>query len=158
VAALALATAEAIAYGEAFMAQIVRNAKALAKGLFERGIPMLGSHKGFTETQQAIADVRGYGRGLACAQALERANVIVNKNLIPEDRPEDWNFPGGLRIGTIEVTRLGMMEREMDQIAQLIARVVVEGEDPARVKADALALRSGFRTLYYCFEHGLPRR
>src|SRR5262249_57268692 len=70
VAALALATAEAIAYGAAFMAQIVRHAQALARGLAERGIPMLGSHKGYTQTQQAIADVRGYGRGLACAPAL----------------------------------------------------------------------------------------
>jgi glycine hydroxymethyltransferase len=138
------------------MAQIVKNAKALAKGLAGRGIPMLGSHKGFTETQQAIADVRRHGRGLACAQALERANIIVNKNLIPDDKPEEWDYPGGLRIGTIEVTRFGMMEAEMDRIAQLIARVVVEGEEPERVKADALALRSGFQTLYYCFEHGLP--
>src|SRR5690349_11133787 len=80
VAALALATAEAIAFGSAYMAQIVRNAQALARALDERGIPMLGRGKGYTTTHQAIADVREYGRGLACAQALERANVIVNKN------------------------------------------------------------------------------
>ncbi len=125
VAALALATAEAIAFGEEFMAQIVMNARALAASLDERGIPMLGRHKNFTTTHQAIADVRKYGRGLACAQALERANIIVNKNLVPTDAATDWNYPGGLRIGTIEVTRYGMKEPEMAAIAEMIARVVV---------------------------------
>ncbi|HEV3174788.1 MAG TPA: aminotransferase class I/II-fold pyridoxal phosphate-dependent enzyme, partial [Stellaceae bacterium] len=79
VAALALATAEAIAYGEAFMAQIVRNAKALASALDARGLPMLGRHKGYTETHQAIADARQVGRGLEAARRLERANIIANK-------------------------------------------------------------------------------
>src|SRR5580704_15301895 len=102
VAALALATAEAIAYGEAFMAQIVRNAKALASALDARGLPMLGRHKGFTETHQAIADARQFGRGLEAARRLERANIIANKNLIPDDKPADWDYPGGLRMGTIE--------------------------------------------------------
>ena len=158
VAALALATAEAIEYGAAFMAQIVRNAKALAAALDARGLPMLGRHKGFTETHQAIADARNVGRGLEAARRLERANIIVNKNLIPEDKPGDWDYPGGLRMGTIEVTRLGMREPEMEAIAELIARVLLEREEPARVKADALALRREFQTLYYCFETGLPPR
>ncbi|MFI4986702.1 MAG: aminotransferase class I/II-fold pyridoxal phosphate-dependent enzyme [Alphaproteobacteria bacterium] len=156
VAALALATAESIAYGEAFMAAIVRNAKALASTLDAEGVPMLGAHKGYTTTQQTIADARRFGRGLEAARRLERANVIVNKNLIPDDKPEDWDFPGGLRMGTIEVTRLGMGEGEMAAIARLIARVLVEGEAPEAVRKDALALRSGFQTLYYCFENGLP--
>ncbi|HTZ79365.1 MAG TPA: aminotransferase class I/II-fold pyridoxal phosphate-dependent enzyme [Stellaceae bacterium] len=158
VAALALATAEAIAFGREFMAQIVRNARALARALDLRDIPMLGRHKGFTTTHQAIADVRLYGRGLEAAQRLARANIIVNKNLIPDDKPEQWDFPGGLRAGTIEVTRLGMGEAEMEAIADMIARVLVRGEAPETVRRDALALRGGFQTLYYCFENGLPPR
>ena len=158
VAALALATAEAIAFGREFMAQIVRNARALARALDLRDIPMLGRHKGFTTTHQAIADVRLYGRGLEAAQRLARANIIVNKNLIPDDKPEQWDFPGGLRAGTIEVTRLGMGEAEMEAIADMIARILVRGEAPETVRRDALALRGGFQTLYYCFENGLPPR
>ena len=157
VAALALATAEAIAFGEALQAQIVRNAQALAGALQARGIPMLGSHKGFTTTHQAIADVTKYGRGLKVAQTLEHANIIVNKNLLPSDRKEDWDYPGGLRIGTIEVTRYGMKEPEMEATAELIARVVVRGEDPEQVRPEAVALRRAFPTLYYCFENGLPK-
>jgi glycine hydroxymethyltransferase len=156
VAALALATAEAIAYGESYMAQIVRNAKALAAALHERGIPVLGAHKGFTETHQVIADVRGFGRGLAVAQLLEGANIIVNKNLIPSDSPADWDYPGGIRMGTIEVTRLGMGEGEMVAIAELVARLLVHEEDARAVLRDVVELRGGFQTLYYCFDAGLP--
>jgi glycine hydroxymethyltransferase len=151
VAALALAAAEFLAVGRDFMGQIVANAQALAAALHERGIPMLGAHKGFTRTHQAIADARAFGRGYAVARRLEQANIVTNKNLIPADRPADWDDPGGLRMGTIEVTRLGMKEAEMTAVAELIARVVVRGEDPASVKRDALALRSGFQTLGYCF-------
>jgi glycine hydroxymethyltransferase len=144
------------ALGEAFMAQIVRNARTLAQELHLRGIPMLGAHRGFTQTQQAIADVRNYGRGLAAAQKLERANIIVNKNLLPADKPEDWDYPGGLRMGTIEVTRYGMKEPEMVAIADLIARVVIAGASPEAIAKDAVALRRSFPRLYYCFENGLP--
>jgi len=157
VAALALATAEAVAFGPAYMAQIVHNAKALAKALQERGIPMLGASRGFTTTHQAIADVSKYGRGLAAAQKLERANIIVNKNLLPSDKPEDWDYPSGLRIGTIEATRLGMKEAEMETIADFIAEIVVRGAAPESVLPRVLDFRSGFQTLYYCFENGLPQ-
>ncbi len=157
VAALALATAEAIAFGPAYMAQIVSNAKTLARGLQDRGIPMLGARKGFTTTHQAIADVSQYGRGLAAAQKLERANIIVNKNLLPSDRPEDWDYPSGLRIGTIEATRLGMKEAEMETIADFIAEIVVRGAAPESVLPRVLEFRAGFQKLYYCFENGLPR-
>lgn len=72
----------------AFLAQIVQNAKALARALYARGVSLLGAHKDFTETHQAVADVRSFGRGLAATQRLERANIITNKNLIPGDSPE----------------------------------------------------------------------
>src|SRR5205085_6606102 len=122
VAALAVAAAEVIAYGKAYMAQIVRNAQALGAALTHRGIPVLGAHKGYTTTHQVIADVRQFGGGLEVAQRLARANIITNKNLIPADGPEDWDRPGGLRMGTIEVTRLGMGETEMETIADFVTR------------------------------------
>ena len=115
-----------------------------------------GAHKGFTTTHQAIADARDFGRGLAAAQTLERANLIVNKNLLPADRKEDWDYPGGLRIGTIEVTRFGMREREMEAIAELIARVLVRGEIAGeRCGPTRWRCAHSFPTIYYCFEAGL---
>ena len=44
----------------------------------------------------------------------------------------------------------------MAKIAELIARIVVKGEEPERVRPEAVALRRSFPTLYYCFENGTP--
>ncbi len=157
VAALAVSAAELLAFGPVYMAQIVRNAQALGAALTRRGIPVLGSHKGYTATQQVIADVRRFGGGLAVAQRLARANIIANKNLIPNDRPEDWDRPSGLRMGTIEVTRLGMGETEMEAIADFMARILVEQEAPETVGEEVIEFRQPYQTLYYCFDHGLPK-
>src|SRR6266581_5300451 len=156
VAALAASAAEMLAYGQVYMAQIVRNAQALGAALDRRGILVLGAHKGYTTTHQVIADVRQFGGGLHVAQQLALANIITNKNLIPADRPEDWDRPGGLRLGTIELTRLGMGEAEMETIADFIARILIERSAPEVVIDDVIAFRQPFQTLYYCFEHGLP--
>jgi glycine hydroxymethyltransferase len=156
VAALAVSAAEMIEYGQRYMSQIVRNAQALGAALERRGIPMLGAHKGFTRTHQVIADVRQFGGGLEVAQRLAKANIITNKNLIPEDQPEDWDHPSGLRIGTTEVTRLGMGEAEMEAIAGFIARVLIEDAAPEEVADDVIAFREPYQTIYYCFENGLP--
>ncbi|MGH2495916.1 MAG: serine hydroxymethyltransferase [Ktedonobacteraceae bacterium] len=158
VAALAASAAELLAYGQVYMAQIARNAQALGAALDRRGIPMLGAHKGYTTTHQVISDVRQFGGGLQVAQQLARANIITNKNLIPADRPEDWDRPGGLRMGTIEITRLGMGEPEMETIADFIARILVERAEPLAVRDEVMAFRQPYQRLYYCFEHGFPRQ
>lgn len=156
VAALAVSAAEMLAFGEIYMRQIVRNAQALGDALQQRGIPMLGAHKGYTRTQQVIADVRQFGGGLEVAQRLARANIIANKNLIPDDKPENWDRPGGLRIGTIEVTRLGMGEEDMQTIADFIARILVENVAPEDILEDVIEFRQPYQRLYYCFDNGLP--
>ncbi len=156
VAALAASAAEMLAFGQQYMTQIVRNAQALGAALHKRGIPVLGAHKGFTETQQVIADVGNFGGGLVVAQRLARANLITNKNLIPTDTPANWDRPSGLRMGTIEVTRLGMREAEMEQIADFIARLLVDKAAPEDILEDVIDFRQPYQTLYYCFENGLP--
>jgi glycine hydroxymethyltransferase len=156
VAALAVSAAEMLAFGRVYMERIVHNAQALGAALDRRGIPMLAAHKGYTQTHQVIADVRQFGGGLEVAQRLARANIITNKNLIPSDRPGDWDRPGGLRIGTTEVTRLGMGEAQMEHIAGFIARVLVEGVAPEELAGEVIAFREPYQTVYYCFEHGLP--
>ena len=84
VAALAAAAAELLAFGQEYMAAIVANAQALAHALHTRGVPVLGAHKGYTRTHQVIADVREFGGGLEVAHRLAKANIITNKNLLPE--------------------------------------------------------------------------
>lgn len=119
---------------------------------------MLGAHKGYTRTHQVVANVHEFGGGLEVAHRLARANLITNKNLIPSDRPEDWDRPGGVRMGTIEVTRLGMREGEMEAIAAFIARVLVERESPDSVVEDVIEFRQPYQKMYYCSDNGLPPR
>ena len=156
VAALAVSAAEMVEFGKFYMAQIVKNSKALGKALDERGIPVLCADKGYSQSHQIIARVRQYGGGLEVAHLLAQANIITNKNLVPEDRPEDWDHPSGLRIGTIEVTRLGMNEQDMETIAGFIARLLVEKENPEQVGKDVTDFRLPRQTLYYNFDNEYP--
>jgi glycine hydroxymethyltransferase len=156
VAALAVAAAEMIEFGPSYMAQIVRNAQALGLALEQRGIPVLGAHKGYTRTHQVVADVRAFSGGLDVAPGLARANIVTNKNLLPSDTPRHWDRPSGLRLGTIEVTRFGMHEQDMDIIADFMARVLVEKQSPDTVVEDVIAFRQGYQTLYYNLDHALP--
>lgn len=152
VAALAASAAEFLEFGEEYMAQIVKNAKSLGQAFHDRGISVLGAHKGFTETHQVILDVKEFGGGLHVGHELAKANIITNKNLIPSDKAEDWDRPSGLRIGTIEVTRLGMKEEDMKKIANLIADILTSAKDIDTAKEEAIHLRKQFTKLQYCFD------
>ena len=156
VAALAVAAAEMIEFGAVYMAQIVRNAQALGAALEKRGIKVLGAHKGYTRTHQVIAEAGVFGGGLDTAHLLARANIVTNKNLVPSDKPEDWDRPNGLRMGTIEVTRYGMGEKEMETIADFMGRILIEKQSPEMVLEDVIEFRQGFHKLYYNFDDGLP--
>ncbi|MEZ4711320.1 MAG: serine hydroxymethyltransferase [Caldilineaceae bacterium] len=156
VAALAVAAAEMIEFGERYMAHIVKNSQALGKALDERGIPVLAAHRGYSQSHQVIANVKQFGGGLEVAHRLAAANLITNKNLIPGDSPADWDRPSGLRMGTIEVTRLGLMEADMATIADFMARVLVENEDVASVRRDVEDFRLPLQDFYYCFDNGWP--
>lgn len=156
VAALAVSAAEFLEFGRAYMAQIVKNSRALARALDERGIPVLAAKKGYTLSHQVIANVKDFGAGLEAAGKLAEANIITNKNLIPGDKPEDWDRPSGLRIGTIEITRLGLMEKDMPAIADFFERILVKQEQPDDVRRDVEDFRRPLQTFYYCFDNGWP--
>jgi len=83
---------------------------------------------------------------------LESANIILNKNLLPWD--SDPVRPCGIRIGSQELTRIGMKEKEMAEIAELITRVVVKGESSEKVKASVKELKKQFTKVHYCFYEG----
>lgn len=152
VAALAVTLAETKEFGKAYADQIVRNAKALGQGLHERGMDVLCEHLGYTESHTLVVDVEEFHGGAKVAKDLEDANVILNKNLLPWD--SNPVKPHGIRIGSQEITRLGMKEKDMDEIAELIARVVVKGEPPARVKPDVESFKRQFTKVHYCFFEG----
>ena len=156
VAGKAVVLAEMLKFGEEYAKQIIRNAKALAQALYERGFKVLAEHKGFTESHVIWIDVTETPMkdGRTVEKALEQANIIINRNLLPWDIRMGRHFmaPGGIRLGTSEVTRLGMRESEMQDIAEFIARVVLKGEDPKRVAEDVAEFRKEFQKVHYCFE------
>jgi len=152
VAALAVTLAETREFGEAYADQVIRNAKALGQGLFERGMDVLCEHLGFTESHTVVVDVEQFQGGAKVAKLLEAANIILNKNLLPWD--SDPVRPCGIRIGSQELTRLGMKEKEMAEVAELIARVVVKGQAPEKVKPDVIDLKRQFTKVHYCFFEG----
>ncbi|MBK5190376.1 MAG: serine hydroxymethyltransferase [Methanosarcinales archaeon] len=150
VAGLAVTLAEMLEFGKAYAAQTITNAKVLAQCLYEVGFDVLCEHKGFTESHQIAIDVLKYGGGAAVAQKLERANIIINKNLLPSDKDPDK--PTGIRFGVQELTRIGMKDSEMREIASLITRAVRAKAEVNRVKEEVKELRKGFQEVKYCFD------
>src|SRR5205085_433842 len=113
---------------------IVKNAKALASELQERGLRLVS---GGTDNHLMLVDVWMDGKGITgkvAEKALEAANITVNKNTIPFDQNKPF-VASGLRIGTPAVTTRGMKEDEMREIGRLISAVVHEPEsEDVRVK------------------------
>jgi glycine hydroxymethyltransferase len=62
--------------------------------------------------------------------------------------------PSGIRLGSQELTRVGMKESEMKEVAALIHRVVVKKEAPEAVKKDVMALKRNFTKVRYCLHEG----
>lgn len=155
VAGVTIACAEMLAFGKEYASQIVRNAKALAQALFERGFNVLAEHKGFTQSHVILIDITKHGDGGTIEETLEKANIIINRNLLPWDIKEGRHFmhPGGIRMGVSEVTRLGMKESEMSEIAEFVKRVIIDKESVEKVKEDVAAFRKDYQKVHYCFEN-----
>ncbi len=154
-AATAVAGLEMKYFGRDYASQILRNAKAFAEALATEGFKVVAENKGYTNSHQVIVDVKEHGGGAKNAQLLEEANIIVNKNMLPWDRPEDIKNPSGLRLGVQEVTRWGMKEDEMRQIAEFMRMVVIDGKDPAEVRKKVIEFRKDFTKIHYGFD--IPR-
>lgn len=127
IAAKAVALGEAMqeefrAYGRA----VVENARVLAAGLIERGLPVVS---GGTDTHLMLVDLRPKGLTGKVAEALlGRAGITVNKNTIPDD-PESPFVTSGIRLGTPALTTRGMGPNAMQRIADFIDRVLTRRDD-----------------------------
>lgn len=154
VAGVAISLAENLEFGEDYADQIIRNARALGKALYGRGLDVLAPDHGFTSSHTILVDITEQGLGRDLERKLENANIVLNRNLLPWDIREDRHYenPGGIRLGVSEVTRLGMEEDEMSRIADLIARVVIEGEDPKSVREDVKEFAREYLEVHYCFD------
>lgn len=134
IAGVAQALSEHQEFGTAYAKQVVRNSKALAGALAERGFPLRFKDQGYTESHQVLLDEAGVKRTLGMSPqefstAMEANNLIVD---------------AVARLGTNEVTRLGAQERDMADIAELMEGVV-RGKS---VKEDVMAMRSRLKLSY----------
>jgi glycine hydroxymethyltransferase len=155
VAGLAIACAEMLEYGRDYASQVVKNAKALGQALYERGLNVLAQHKGFTQSHVILIDITKHGDGGTIEETLEKANIIINRNLLPWDIKEGRHFmhPGGIRMGVSEVTRLGMKENEMTEIAEFVKRVIIDKQPVEKVRTDVAEFRRSFQKVHFCFEN-----
>jgi glycine hydroxymethyltransferase len=122
IAAKAVCFREALQPGFAdYQRQILANARVLSTTLIEEGFRLVS---GGTDNHLMLVDVFSRGvTGKEAEQALEKANITVNKNAIPFDKNPPM-VASGIRVGTPAVTTRGMREPEMEEIGRLIARVL----------------------------------
>ena len=146
-AGLGVTAAEMIEYGESYASAIIENAKTLGGELYSRGFKVLAEKSGFTESHTLLIDVKSQGGGKQVAEVLEQNFIILNKNMIPGDTNTKAQNPSGIRIGTQEVTRIGMGKSEMSHIADLMDRAL-KGKD---VKEEVFQLKKNFQEIRYCY-------
>ncbi len=151
VAAKAIAYAEHLEFGEAYAKQTIKNAQSFAQSLHEKGFKVFGENLGFTKSHQILVEI-GPGEGKEASKKLEDAGIVTNMNTIPGDK--DPLNPSGLRLGTPELTRIGMKEKDMDVVAGFYERALLKNENPKKIKADIKEFRKDFQEIHYCFKKG----
>ncbi len=106
--------------------QILKNAKALAQGLMDEGLDIVG---GMTENHLMTLDLRKTGKtGKDMANVLERVGITANKNTVPND-PQSPFVTSGIRLGVPAVTTRGFKEEDMAEVAKIIASAIFSSDN-----------------------------
>ena len=114
--------------------QILKNAKVLAKELINLGFTLWTNG---TDNHLMVVDLKPLGvDGRTAEKLLEKASILANRNSLPGDN-SPFN-PTGLRLGTPSVTTRGMKEKEMVKIAKFIKRILIDQEEPEKLKEEVL--------------------
>jgi aminomethyltransferase len=145
---LLMATYEMNTFGSDYQRQVIANAKAFALALKEQGLQVEGDPSiSYTETHQVVLRV-GYAKGIEVANRLEKNNIIVNYQALPDD--EAFTSSSGLRMGVQEMTRFGMKEKDFEELAEYISLVIMDGKDMTQKI-------SGFRKKFTKMQYCLPK-
>lgn len=127
--------AKAVAFGEAltenffnYTLQVQKNAKAMADAFVKRGYDIIS---GGTDNHMMLIDLRNKNiTGKEAENALVRAEITVNKNMVPFDDKSPF-VTSGIRVGTPAITTRGLVEADMETIVALIDKVVMNYQDEA---------------------------
>ena len=130
---------KAVAYGEAltdeFMAytvQVVKNAQAMAEEFVKRGYDLIS---GGTDNHLMLIDLRSKNiTGKDAENALIKADITVNKNMVPFDDKSPF-VTSGMRVGTPAITTRGLVESDMARVVDYIDRVISDHENEAGIDA-----------------------
>jgi glycine hydroxymethyltransferase len=131
--------AKAICFGEAlkpdfkgYQEQVIKNSRALAARLAQHGFRIVS---GGSDNHVMMVDLRPKGlNGADASHTLDEAGITVNKNSIPFDTGTPMK-PSGIRIGTPAVTTRGMMEKDVEQVADFIAEALAAIGDETQLHA-----------------------
>jgi len=130
IAALGAALEEYEKYGPKYAKQVVKNAKTLAKELYDGGLNIACAELGFTESHQIYLPTKSIEEGRKICNALEKAGIIVDIMV---------------RLGTQEVTMMGMKEKEMRKIANFILMALTANKSPETIKLEVKNFLARFR-------------
>ncbi|NNL78112.1 MAG: glycine cleavage system aminomethyltransferase GcvT [Desulfobacterales bacterium] len=134
------------AFKDEYQQKVHANAKAFAIALKNCGLSVAGDPDiSFTETHQVILNV-GYSKGPELAQRLEDNNIIVNYQAAPDE--EGFTASGSLRMGVQEMTRFGMLEKDFQNLAQLMYDAIQGNKS---VKKEIKSFRQSFSNMQFCF-------
>ncbi len=152
--ALLMAAYEMNEFKDDYQARVRANAKAFARALKAKGIPVEGDEAdGFTETHQVLIRVKSFGPGQEIARRLEENNIVTNYQALPDD--ETFLVPSGIRMGVQEMTRFGMAENDFEVLAGHLAEVVIRNK---KVKDEVKKFRQNFLEMKFCLplKEGIP--
>ena len=133
--------AKAVAFGECltdeffhYSMQVQKNAKAMAKAFMDRGYDLIS---GGTDNHMMLIDLRNKGiTGKEAENALVKAEITVNKNMVPFDDKSPF-VTSGIRIGTPAITTRGLLENDMEAIVIMIDKVLMNHTNEAVIEAVA---------------------
>ncbi len=142
--------AKAVAFGEAltdeflhYTVQVKKNAKALAEAFMKKDYKVIS---GGTDNHMMLIDLRNKNiTGKQAEDALGKADITVNKNMVPFDDKSPF-ITSGIRIGTPAVTTRGLKENDMQKIVDLIDSAITNFEDEnklSNIKEEVLSMMKG---------------
>ncbi|QEE51083.1 serine hydroxymethyltransferase [Flavobacterium alkalisoli] len=146
--------AKAVAFGEAlsdeffrYTLQVQKNAKAMAEAFVKRGYDIIS---GGTDNHMMLIDLRNKNiTGKEAENALVKAEITVNKNMVPFDDKSPF-VTSGIRVGTAAITTRGLVEADMETVVDLIDRVVMNhtNEEVIEEVADEVNAMMGERPIF----------
>ena len=134
--------AKAIAFGEAltdnflhYSVQVKKNAKVMAKAFMDKDYQIIS---GGTDNHMLLIDLRNKNiTGKEAEEALVKADITVNKNMVPFDDKSPF-VTSGIRIGTPAITTRGLVEADMQLVVDLVDEVIINFNDSEKLEAIAL--------------------